>query len=123
MARRNAMYASATMTADTRIRLGAPERFAPPLVIIAPTPEPITAPNPSSPYRRFASRVSNTLEATIHPCDTSTMLNRLTHTLNTYSIQPRFMPMTRHSTTRHTTATAIAQVTATRSDEFTAALV
>src|SRR4051812_12535483 len=106
-----------------RIRVGAPERSTPWRVIRAPTPEPTTAPSPSRLYRRLASRESNTLAATIHPCDPSTMLNRLPHTLTAYSIQLSFRAMTRHSTIRQTTATAIAQVTAWESEERTAVCV
>src|SRR5689334_21060773 len=101
------------------MRLGAPDRSTPWRVITEPTPEPTTVPSPSSPYSRLASRVSKTLEATIQPCDTSTMLNRLTQILNAYSIQLTFMPTMRHSTTRQSTANPMDHVTAAESDDFT----
>src|SRR6516162_7305343 len=117
---RNAPYAHATITAETKMRFLEPNERAANDVTALPSSPPSTAPKPNKPYKRLACRESKMFAATSHPCETSTMLNKLTHTLNTYSIHGRPGPTAHHSTIRHATASDIAQATATCNDAFSA---
>src|SRR5437867_7249147 len=95
-----------------RSRLLLPRILAYRAVNSPPHQAPTTAPTPSSPYRRLAERASKTLAATNHPCDTSTMLNMLTHTLKTYSSQGSPNWNNHQNPSRQRPAIAMAQVTA-----------